>query len=36
MNGQLEKEYAIDVLVDEAGGYFTPPTGDSPLFSLST
>lgn len=26
MNKQLEKQFAIDVLAAEAGGYFAPPT----------
>jgi hypothetical protein len=33
MSGQLEKEYAIDVLADEAGGYFTPPTKEDMAYT---
>lgn len=28
MNQELEERYAIDVLAEEAGGYFTLPTED--------
>ena len=28
MSQDLEKRFAIDVLADEAGGYFAPPSDD--------
>lgn len=33
MSKQLEKEYAIDVLADEAGGYFAPPTEEDMAYT---
>ena len=33
MNNLLEKEYAIDVLADEAGGYFAIPTEEDMAYT---
>ncbi len=33
MSKQLENEYTIDILADEAGGYFAPPTEEDMAYT---